>query len=100
VVFSQEFPVDARLVVEAFRVRPRREHRQVAVSSLVAGQQDQVVVLIAALGARLVPARSPGYVEFAADYGVDAGLLAFLVEFQGAEHVAVVGDGQAGHTEL
>jgi len=100
VVLLQKFPVYARLVIEALGVRARRQHCQIAVTDLVLGEQDQVVVLISALGAGLVSPRGPRYIEFAADYRIYLSLFAFLIEFEGAEHVAVVCYCQAGHTEV
>lgn len=59
-----------------------------------------MVVLVAALGAGFFLAAGPGHVEFVAHDRVEVGLAASLVKFEGAEHVAVVGQGQAGLAKL
>ena len=100
VVALEELVVDARLVVEAFGVPEGGEREEVAVARRVAGEQDEVVVTRALLAARLLQARAGRHVELGADDGLDALLPAFLVEREGAEHVAVVGEGEARHAEL
>ena len=95
----QELPVDARFIVEAFGIGKRGQLDQVPVAGLVLREQYQVIIFVAALGARLFLAARPGHVEFAADDGLDFCLEAFLVEFQGPEQVAVIGDGHSGHAQ-
>ncbi len=100
VVALQELVVDPGLVVEALDERQGRQVAQVPVALGVLGQQDHVVVLGRLFAARLVRPRTGGDVELAPDDGVDLRGLAFLVEFQGPEHVAMVGQGEMLHPEL
>ncbi len=92
----QQFLVDARPVVEALGVRLRGEPHEVAVAGGVAHEQDQ-------MGGRLpgsIVARTRRDVGLHADDRCDARAAAALVELDGAEHVAVVREGEVGHAEL
>ena len=100
-VLLDQLVVDAGTVVLALHPGDGVELHQVVVALVVHGQQDQVVpVAPVALAHFLVGAVGVALrvdVELAADDRLDAGLLAGLVEVDGPEHVAVVGDGQRPH---
>ena len=98
-VLAQEVLVDARLVVHALDVGQRDELDEIAVARLVLREQNQVVIAHA-IDLAVFLARAWGHVDLAADDGLRALLLGFLVEIDDAVHGAVVGDGDAVHAEL
>ena len=98
-VLREQVLVDARLVVEAFRVAGRDQLDQVVEAFVGLGQQHQVVGRLArrpALGAAI--ARRD--VDLAAEDRLDALLPRVVVEGDRREHVAVLGDGERGHAQL
>ena len=96
---GQYFLVDPGLVVEALGEADGGELHEVSVALLVFGQEYEVPVLVAVFGAGFFAARGAGHVEFGADDGVHALGPAGFFEFEGAEHVAMVGQGDAGHAQ-
>ena len=100
-MLGQQLVIDARLVVEALQVRLRDELDQVAVARLVADEDGSVArALVAAVLGRALEAAARGHVELAADDRRDGGLLAGRVEVDGAEEVAVIGEGEGREAEL
>ena len=99
-VRGQHFLVDARPVVEAFRVADRDELDQVVIAGLVRGQQGHVVVRLFDARSCLVVAAPRGHVDLAAQDGLDALVDGGVVEGHRPEHVAVIGDGERAHAEL
>ena len=99
VILAQEILVDARLVVHALDVGQRDELDEIAVARLVLREQDQVVIAHT-IDLAVFLARARGHVDLAADDGLHALLLGFLVEIDDAVHGAVIGDGDAVHAEL
>jgi hypothetical protein len=75
----------------------RHDADEVSVPLFVTSEQDQVIDRDPPLLAPLGRARD---VDFAAEDGGDAALLACLVELERSEHVAVVGHGDGAHAEL
>ncbi len=98
VVPPQQLVVDSGLVIEAFRVRQRAQRNEILVSREVAGKEHQVMVPHALLGAGLFQPGARRRVHLGPDDRADALCPAFLVEGQGAEHVAVVGEREGGHS--
>ncbi len=72
---------------------------EVPVAGLAGGEEDQVVHGLVAAGAALGVTGAARHVDLAAEDGLDALLLARLVELDGAEHVAVVGERHRSHAE-
>ena len=99
-MFLQDLPVDAGTVVEPFLEAGRGEVGEVLVPLHVPAEQDQVVGRVGDPLSLFGEAGFGGQVDLAADERLDAGLLALEVELDGAEHVAVVGDGQGRHVIL
>ena len=100
-VLPQELLVDARIVVEALGVPLGDELDQVLPARRVLGQQDEVVGAVGqAAGPGAVVAVADGHVDLAPEDRPDAGVFAGPVVGDGAEEVAVVGDGQGGHAGL
>ena len=96
-VRCQEFLVDARSVVESLQKSGRGEFHQISVTLQVFGQYDQVTCRLPRSLGRFVEPALRRHVEFAADDGLDPGLVSLLVEINGSVHVAVVRDGHGGH---
>ncbi len=97
----EQFPVDARLGVESFRVRERRQLDQVAIPYRIARQQDEVVVRLGAW--RRPRTRSPitrRNVCLHADDRFDSSLLRPLLEVPGRVQIPVVGNSQRRLLEL
>ncbi len=91
--------VDARDVVVAFEVRDRRHFDEVLEADEVLGEQREVIARFAALFHGAVGAVRGGDVRLIADDGVQPGVLAFLVEFDGPEEIAVIGHGDGVHAK-
>jgi hypothetical protein len=100
VMLLDELVVDPRLVVEALHVARGHEPDEVRVSRCILGDHHEVMILVARLRAGFDVAGIRCDVEFAAYERIDAVLPAGVVEFQGAEHVPVVGEGEVLHPEL
>lgn len=98
-VLAQHIHVDPGFVIEPLHFADGYDFHQVLVAGLVLHQQDQVVQLAAGLQA-LVQMGSGGDVHLTADDGLDAGFLAFLIEFDDPVHDPMVGDGQSRHAQF
>jgi hypothetical protein len=96
----ENFLVDARLVVHALEVRGGDELDEVFVARLVFGQEQEMGRGFLRAVRLFFEAAAGREVDFAADDGLHARLGAFLVKFDGAEEVAVVGEGKRGHLEF
>jgi hypothetical protein len=100
-VLGEQLPVDARLGVEALRVRERRQLDEVPVPDGVLGEEYQVVIWLRTWcrpGAKAaIPRRD---VRLHADDRLDAGLLGLLLKAPGRVEIAVVGDCQRRLLEL
>jgi hypothetical protein len=104
----QQFPVDARLVVIAFKEGARGELDQVVVADVVLGHEDEVVIhLLATLSVatgvidtstarRSISTGVGGHIGFDPDDRVDAASLCALVEVEDTIHVPMVGDRHSG----
>ena len=92
-VAAEQVLIDAGLVVEAFEVGGGDELDEVAVALLVLAEEDEVVVAVRVVAHLAALLRD---VDFAADDGVDAGGFGGVVKFDGAEEVAVIGEGDGG----
>ena len=96
-VLAQQPLVDAGVVVEALGVGHGREVAEVGPALGVPGQQDEVAAH--PLAAVLAPLRA-GDVGLHPQDGLHPGRPGRLVEVDGAEEVAVVGDGHGVHPPL
>ena len=97
-VRGQRLVVDARLVVEALEVPDRAQLDQVPPAGLVLGQQHEVEVVAAPPAALVAAPRSQ--VRLHPEDRLDARLARGLVEFDRAEEVPVIGQGQGAHAHL
>ena len=97
-VFLQQVPVDAGFVVEALQMTLADKGEEVPIALLVHGEKELVIKPhgSVARGRRPVEPAPLGDVELAPEDGFDAVLKRLLVKLDGAEEVAVVGDGQGG----
>ena len=96
-MLAQELGVDARPVVEAGEVRLGGELQEVVVAGQVEARTSgdgSRSAAWASLAARLA------HVRLHPEDGLEAGLLEGLVEVDGAEQVAVIGDRHRRHAEL
>src|SRR3989441_12192841 len=86
----QQVLVNPRLVVVALQIGRRGELDQVSIAALVLAKQHQVVGTVGGGGA--VKPVGGGHVGFAADNGVDSAVQRGVVELDGGNKIAVVGD--------
>jgi hypothetical protein len=89
---AQEFAVDSRVIVVAFKEGLGGELNEVLVACEVPGKKSEVAVLLLRMPTVRVLAR--GKIDFAAHDGVDPHGAALLVKVYRPEHVPVVGQGQ------
>ena len=90
--------VDARLVVEPFRVARRDELDEVLVTLVGLGQQNQVVRRLTYIAAFRQPAAGRD-VHLASENRLYSALLGVIVKNHRREHVPVLGDRQRRHLE-
>ena len=98
-VSRQQFVVYPGFIVEACFIGFGYDLDEVFVAGLVFRQQDEMPLVLVQHGV-LVEAGARCRVDLAADDGLNACLLALLVELHAAKHHAVVRDGQGGLAEL
>jgi len=99
-MLGEDFLIDARLVVHAIEVGDGDELDEVAVAGFVLSEEGEVIGGVAGGAGLFLGEFAQGHVHLAADDGLDAGFLGLLVEFDGAEEVAVIGHGDGGHAEI
>ena len=92
-VLGQVVEIGPRLVVEAVDVGVGHDLEQILIAVVVLGQQNKVVMDGLARPVLLVPPVSWSDIDLAADDGLDPGLLAQGVEFDGPVEIAVIGQG-------
>ena len=97
VVRFEQLLVDTGNMVETLGVGERRHLDEVLEAGLVLGQQREVVGGIATALAVTLGAPARGNVRLVADDRIESGSLAFLVELDGAEEIAVIGEGAGVH---
>ena len=100
VVFGEGFLVDAGAVVEAFGEGEGGEFEDVFPADFVFDDDGEVVGGFGDSVGVFVEAGVWCDVEFAADDGFDVVFFGGVVPVDGAEEVAVVGEGDGGHVEL
>ena len=96
---GEKFLVDARLVMKTVEMRLGNELHQVSISRLILGQQREVIGRIAHR-CRPICDRTGRHVSFATNDRLDAGARRFLVKFDRAEEISVIGDGDRRHLEF
>ena len=107
-VSGEGFFVDAGFVPHAIEVAFGDEFGEVFEAGVIGGKEGEVRGAFAARNLLFVVHRERGEVGLTADDGVDDGwfffvlsfCLGFLVEFNGAEEIAVIGHGDCGHAEF
>ena len=100
-VLRQQLFVDARLVVEALEVGLGHELDQVLVTGEIADEDREVVgTFVAAVLPAPLLAPTRRHVQLAAHDGLDAPLLSRLVEVDGTEEVAVIGQRDGRELQL
>ena len=101
VVFLHNLVAHTRLVVVfSFDMAGGDNLHQVLVAVVVLGQQDEMIVF-AVLGVFDTVVVPLGHINLTADNGFYAGMFfGIFEELLHPVHIAVVGDGQAGHTHL
>ena len=95
-VFLQQVAVDTRFIIETFRVRQRRKQKQILVALAVRRQKREVIGALF----RFVEARNRRDIRFVAENRFDADVERFLVKFERAVEVAVVGEREGRHFQL
>ncbi len=99
---GQEFLVDARFVVEPLLEAGGDQPGKVFVPLQVLAEEDQVEIgdRLVAVAGFFGKARAGRHIHLGADDRLDPGISAFFIEFDGAEHIAVVGNGHRRHPVL
>ena len=98
---TQEIEVDAGPVIEPIEVCRAGQLHEVLVTGQISRQDHQVVPTIRGTGNRLLVGH-PAWrdIGLAAEDGHHPGGTALRIEFDGAEHIAVIGERQSRHPEL
>jgi len=99
VALGQKLQIDARLAVEPLQVTCRHQREEVPVAREILRQEDDVVPLPIQHGVS-AGTWPRSEVHLTPDDGLDAGLLARLIEGDRAEHGPVVGLRQSRHAVL
>ncbi len=103
VILLQQGTINARAgkktLAHAIEVCAAGQPDQVAVADLVFGQQQQVIVVLAATGHRIA-ARTGSHIRFHADDRLDPGLLGSVVELHCPVHDTVISQSNTVHTEF
>ena len=103
VVLGEQFAVNAGAGEDALahpvEVRPRSQLNKIAVADLIFRQQQQVVVILTALGHR-VAARPRGHIGFHAKDGAQTGLPHRVVKLHRPIHHTVVSESDAVHPQF
>ncbi len=94
-MLRQRFAIDARPVIETFRIAQRHQLQQIAITGQIPRQQDHVMVGLAAPCAAAAAAESGtgGHIGLDPDDRFHAGLAGQTIELQRPEKIAMVGDG-------
>ena len=101
VVASQQLAVYAGLAVEAFGVGKGREFDEILIAFSVAGEQNEVEIVLFALGGTgAVASVTAGDVGFHPNDGFELGLFGFFLEFPRGVQIAVIRDGEGRLFEL
>ena len=98
-VCGEALVIHARLVIKALEKSGCGELHEIAVALVVCGQQREVECGVPGGGGIAIGHRAGGDINLAADDGFHAGLGGGLVKRNGGVHVAVVGDGDGGHSK-
>ena len=97
VLFNQAL-IDARvLAVHALDETERAQFDQIFVAFRIFSQHQLVVANVLFFLRKFLPTPVSHYVKFTAHDGFDAVLPGLRHEFERAEHISVVGDGDGGH---
>jgi hypothetical protein len=100
VVIAKELLIYAGFIVKSFEMSDRQELAQVSIAFNILDQQHQVKISAFAFFRVLVQMTAGGHINLASNDGFEVFGFRFLVEVDGPEHVAVIGDGYRRHTEL
>ena len=107
VILQYEFFVDARIfAVEALDISERTQLDEVLISFGILSQHELMVAFILLTAGERLLASVLHYIKFAAYYRLERGAVGQLVlsrlrdKLKHAEHIAVIGDGDAFHTVL
>ena len=95
-VFTQQFLVDSRVVIETFHKPHGGEIGEVLVAFVVFGNEHHV----GAITLGLVHAVAGGNIGFAAKDRLYVLFIRSFIEVYGAVHITVVGNGDRSHTAL
>ena len=95
---GEQFLVHARLVVVAVEKRGGDQLDEVLVTGVVLGEQGEMAGGFLGAAGLFLLHRTRCQVHLATDDRLDAFLVRGIVEFDGPEHVAMIGHGDGGHT--
>ena len=98
-ILLQDLEVDSWFIIVAVDICSGVKLHQVPVAGVILGQENQVKVFISELCAALNLAGALCLVELAAHNRLYSAVPALVIEVDGPEHIAVVGDGYGGHSQ-
>ena len=95
VEFLEQLFIDARLIIKPFHVAERDELTQITVALLIHRQEDKMVIVFLRplIDAFFFEAAGGRDVNLASDDRLHAVAHRFPIEFDGAEHVPMIGHG-------
>jgi len=98
-MLGEKFLIDPRPVMKSIEMRGRDQFNQIVITGCVAHEQSEVIRRLAHR-VRSIFVRTRCDVRFAADDRFDAGALCFLVKFNRAVKIAVIGHRDRGHLQF
>jgi hypothetical protein len=99
VVFLQEGLVDPWFIIKPLQLGGAHQPAKILISLHVFGQQYQMGKTLVIQG-RFIGQSARGDITFTSDYRFDTGFGGLLIELDGPEHSAVIGQRNGFHSEI
>ena len=98
-MLRQQLPVDPRPVMKSVEMRGRNQFHEIAIAGFIARKQREVICRLTQRN-RPVFVRARRDVCFATDDRFHPGILRFLIKFDRAEKISVIGHRHRRHLEF
>ena len=99
-IFFQKFQIHTWLVIKAFHKCLGYNLHQVAVSLIILGQQNQVVITVIATSHFTVKAGTRSHINLTSQDGIDPGFSGSPVKVDHTVHNTMIGDRRTVHTQF